>query len=42
MGNPLVRLKEAQERAQAQMGGHIERTIGATRAWAKIGMMNLV
>jgi IS5 family transposase len=28
--------------AQAQMGGHIVRTIGAMRAWVKIGMMNLV
>jgi IS5 family transposase len=28
--------------AQAQMGGHIVRTIGAARAWVKIGMMNLV
>ena len=28
--------------AQAHMGGHIVRTIGALRAWAKIGMMNLV
>lgn len=28
--------------AQAQMGGHIVRTIGFLRAWVKIGMMNLV
>lgn len=28
--------------AQAQMGGHIVRTIGSMRAWVKIGMMNLV
>jgi IS5 family transposase len=28
--------------AQAHMGGHIVRTIGAARAWVKIGMMNLV
>ena len=28
--------------AQAQMGGHIVRTIGATRAWVKVGMMNIV
>lgn len=28
--------------AQAQMGGHIVRTIGSLRAWVKIGMMNLV
>lgn len=28
--------------AQAQMGGHLVRTIGALRAWVKIGMMNLV
>ena len=28
--------------AQAQMGGHIVRTIGLLRAWFKIGMMNLV
>jgi len=28
--------------AQAQMGGHIVRTIGAARAWVKIGLMNLV
>ena len=28
--------------AQAQMGGHIVRTIGLLRARVKIGMMNLV
>jgi IS5 family transposase len=28
--------------AQSQMGGHVVRTIGAARAWIKIGMMNLV
>jgi IS5 family transposase len=28
--------------AQAQMGGHVVRTIGSLRAWVKIGMMNLV
>ena len=28
--------------AQAQMGGHIVRTIGLLRAQVKIGMMNLV
>jgi len=28
--------------AQAQMGGHVVRTIGKTRAAAKIGLMNLV
>ena len=28
--------------AQAQMGGHIVRTIGRLRAQVKIGMMNLV
>ena len=28
--------------AQAQMGGHIVRTIGVLRARVKIGMMNLV
>lgn len=28
--------------AQAQMGGHIVRTMGSLRAWVKIGMMNLV
>ena len=28
--------------AQAQMGGHIVRTIGLLRAEVKIGMMNLV
>jgi IS5 family transposase len=28
--------------AQAQMGGHVVRTIGVARAWVKIGMMNLV
>jgi glutaredoxin-related protein len=28
--------------AQAQMGGHIVRTIGLERATVKIGMMNLV
>ena len=28
--------------AQAQMGGHIVRTIGILRARVKIGMMNLV
>ena len=28
--------------AQAQMGGHIVRTVGLLRAQVKIGMMNLV
>ena len=28
--------------AQAQMGGHIARTVGTLRAWPKISMMNLV
>ena len=37
------RAKAQEERlAQAQMGGHIVRTIGAQRAFVKITMMNLV